>query len=99
MSLGLYESQAENQITRKIREPNMTDNSEDINGVLEREDFLYVLEIIGMKLISSYHNNLLTYHFGMNKTGELIAQKYYRSSLQANVKAYVKAYNVYLAFK
>lgn len=47
-------------------------------------------KIVGTKLISKYHDNLLTGHFGIHKTQKLIDQKYYLSTLRANVNLYIK---------
>lgn len=52
-----------------------------------------------MELISRHNNNLLAGHFGIKKTWELIAQKYYWPTLRAGVGTYVKGYNVCLALK
>ncbi len=38
-------------------------------------------------------------HFGIKKTQELIARKYYWPTLQGDVEAYVKGYDVCLASK
>ena len=54
---------------------------------------------IPTKLISRHHNNLLAGHFGIKKTHELLAQKYFRLTFCYNVKAYVKGCDVCLASK
>ena len=56
-------------------------------------------EIIRTKLISRHHNDLLASHFEINKTQELITQKYNWPTLRRNVKAYVTGCNIYLALK
>ena len=58
-----------------------------------------MLETIQIKLISCYYNNFLNGHFGIKKTYELLAQKYYCSTLCHNVKAYLKSFNICLALK
>ena len=56
-------------------------------------------ESIWMKLISRHHNNPLVVHFGIEKTCELLARKYYWPTLRHDVEAYVKGCNVCLALK
>ena len=60
---------------------------------------VYVLKIVRTELISRYHDNPLARHFGIKKTRELVAQKYYWLTLKANVKSYVKGYHICLALK
>ncbi len=52
-----------------------------------------------MELISRHDNDPLAGHFGIKKTRELIAQRYYCPTLKADVKSYVKRCNVCLALK
>ena len=54
-------------------------------------------KIVCFELISGYHNNPLAGYFGVNKTGELISQKYYWPSLKKDVKSYVRGCDVCLA--
>ena len=49
--------------------------------------------------MNRHHNNPLAGHFGVEKTRELIAQKYYWPTLCHDVKDYMKGCNVYLALK
>ncbi len=58
-----------------------------------------MLEIIRMKLISRHHNNTLVGHFGIKKTWELIARKYYWPTLRTDVEFYINGCNVCLASK
>ena len=51
---------------------------------------------IWIELIRCYHNNLLVGHFGIKKTCNLLAQKYYWPTFCHNVKAYIKGYNISL---
>ena len=50
-------------------------------------------------MISRQHNDPLARHFGINKTRELVGQKYYWLRLRKEVKSYVWGYDVYLASK
>lgn len=47
------------------------------NKVLHKKELLYILEIVKTELINRYHNDLLTRHFGIDKTRKLIAPKGY----------------------
>ena len=50
-------------------------------------------------MISQYHNNPLAGHFRIEKTRELVVQKYYWPTLKVNVETYVKGCNICLASK
>lgn len=67
--------------------------------MLYYQDLPYVLEIICSKLISHHHDDLLVRPFGIDKTQELIAKKYYWPSLRRDIEAYVKGFDVCLASK
>ena len=54
---------------------------------------------IWTKLISRHYDDPLAGHFGIKKTCELLAQKYFWPSLRHHVEAYVKGCDVYLALK
>ncbi len=56
-------------------------------------------EIVRTELISRHHDDLLAGHFGIDKTQELIAQKYYWPTLHRDVEAYVICCDVCLASK
>ena len=58
-----------------------------------------MLEIVKMELISRHHDNSLAGYFGIKKTWELVVRKYYWRTLKADVKSYVKRYNICLALK
>ena len=98
--LPLSELKAEDQLAGKIREQSLKNGWEkDADGVLHHQGLPYVPEVIKMEIISRHSNNPLTGHFGIDKTRELIARKYYWPSLQTDVEAYVKACDVCLASK
>ncbi len=67
--------------------------------MLYYQGFPYVPKIIRSELISRYHNNPLVGHFGIKKTQELIARKYYWPPLRQDVEAYVKGCDVCLTSK
>ncbi len=99
LRLRLSELQAEDQRAWEIRKQGLKNGWEDIKVVLHRESLLYLPEIIRTEIISRHHDDPLVGHFGIEKTRELVAQKYYWQSLRHNVEAYVKACNVCLASK
>ncbi len=67
--------------------------------MLHYQGLPYVPEVIRIELISRHHDDPLAGHFEIDKTRELIARKYYWSSLWTNIEAYVKACDVCLASK
>ncbi len=56
-------------------------------------------KIVRTKLISRHHDDPLAGHFGIDKTRELIAQKYYWPTLRRDVEAYIIGCDVCLASK
>ncbi len=72
---------------------------ENADGVLCHQGLLYVPKIVTIELISKYHDDLLASHFGIDKTRELIARKYYWLTLRKDVKAYAINCDVCLALK
>ena len=67
--------------------------------MLHHQGLPYIPEIIRTELINRHHNNPLAGHFGIEKTRELIAQKYYWPTLRRDVEDYVKGCDVCLASK
>ena len=67
--------------------------------MLHHQGLLYIPEIIRTELISRHHNDPLASHFGIEKTREFVAQKYFWLTLRRDVKNYVKGCNVCLASK
>ncbi len=59
----------------------------------------YVPKVICSDLINRHHDKPFTDHFGIPKTWELIATKYYKLMLQKDVEAYVKGCDMCLTFK
>ncbi len=99
LKLRLPEQQAEDQEARKIREQGLKEGWEEIEEVLPHQGLPYMSEIVRTKLISRHHNDPLAGHFGIDKTRELIAQKYYWPTLRRDVEAYVIGCDVCLASK
>ncbi len=99
MRMRLPELQDDDRKAMKLRSERLPEGWEDIEHVLHYQGLPYVLKIIRSKLISRHHNDLLAGHFGIEKTRELIARKYYWPTLRRDVEAYVKGCNVCLASK
>ncbi len=59
----------------------------------------YVPKVIRSELISRHHDDPLVGYFGIEKTRELIARKYYWPTLQRDVKAYIKGCDICLTSK
>ena len=98
MRLKLQELQEKNTEAQKIRSEKRQ-SWKEIDGVLHHKSLSYVPELIKTELISRHHDNQLAGHFGIEKTQELVAKKYYWETLRRNVKNYVKGYDVCLASK
>ncbi len=58
-----------------------------------------MLEIVKTKLISRHYDDLLANHFGINKTQQLIAQKYYLPTLRHDIETHITGCDVCLASK
>ncbi len=93
---GLQDDEKE---AMKLSSERLSEGWEDIERVLYYQGLPYVLKVICSELISRHHNNPLAGHFGIKKTRELIARKYYWSTLRRDVKAYVKGCNICLTSK
>ena len=98
MRLKLQKLQAEDEQARKTR-AEYSEGWDNINGVLHHQSLFYVPEIIRAELISRHHNDPLVGHFGIEKTRELIARKYYWPILHCDVKDYVRGCDICLALK
>ena len=99
MRLRLLDLQGDNNQARKLQAADLPQGWEDIEGVLQYGGLPYIPEIIWLELINWHHDDPLAGHFGIDKTQELIARKYYWPMLFRDIEAYVKGCNVCLAFK
>ena len=82
MRLRLSELQESDQEAQELKsKEQLPDGWEDIDRVLHHQELLFVPEVIRTKLISRHHNDPLAGHFGIDKTQNLIARKYYWPSL------------------
>ena len=100
MRLRLSKLQEKVEEKKRLRGfEDLLENWEDVEGVLQYRGLLYVPEIICSKVISCHHNDPLAGHFGIDKTRELVGQKYYWPCLRKNVKNYVRGCDVCLTSK
>ena len=100
MKIRLLKLQNDDKEAKKLRSEQVLPKSwKDLEQVLHYQGLPYVPKIIRLELISRHHDNPLIGHFGIKKTQELIARKYYWSMLRQDVEAYVKGCNVCLASK
>ena len=99
MNLRLLELQDNNKEAKVLRAGGLLEDWEEVEGVLQYRKLPYVPEIIRSEVISRHHNNLLVRHFGIDKTRELVCQKYYWPSQRRDVKSYVRRCDVCLASK
>ena len=89
MRLRLSDLQSNNNQVRKLWAADLPEEWKDIERVLQYGGLPYIPEIIWLKLISWHHNDPLAGYFGIDKTRELIAKKYYWPMLRQDIEAYV----------
>ncbi len=75
--MRLLKLQDNDKKVRKLRVEELLEGWEEIEEMLHYQSLLYIVKIIYFKLISRHHNDLLVGYFNIEKTQELIAQKYY----------------------
>ena len=76
MRPGLQELQETDSKAQELRQQK-ADGYEKIDEILHYQGLPFVPKVIQTELISRYHNDLLAGHFVIEKTGKLLAQKYY----------------------
>ncbi len=94
--MKLFKLQDNNKKRKKFRLEGLPEGSKDIKKVFHYQGLLYVSKVICSELISRQYDNSLIGYFGIEKTQELIAKKYYWPILQKDVEVYVKGYNMCL---
>ncbi len=99
MRIKLSELQDNNKNTKKLKLEGLSEGWKNIKEMLHYQGFPYILKVIYSELISRYQDNPLADHFGIEKTQELIARKCYWLTLQRDIEAYIKAYNICLTSK
>ena len=72
MRLQLPELQDENKEAKALRATGPPKDWEDVKGVLQYQKLPYIPEIIRSKVMSHYHDDLFTRHFGIAKTRKLV---------------------------
>ncbi len=97
--MRLPELQNDDKEAMKLRSEGLPEGWEDIEQVLHYQGLPYVPKVIRSELISRHHDDPLVGHFGIEKTRELIARKYYWPTLRQDVETYVKGCDVCLAAK
>ena len=90
---------AEDGQARKIRAKKLGRNWEDSDRILHHQALPYVPEIIKTELISRHHDDPPAGHFGIEKTQELVARKYYWETLHYDVEVYVRGCDICLTSK
>ena len=99
MRLRLVELQKSDNKAQKIRAEGLKNGYKEVDGILHHQGLSFIPEAIQTKLISWHHDNPLAGHFDINKTKELVGQKYYWLSFQRDIEAYVKGCDVCLTLK
>ena len=100
MKLRFSELQENNEEAKLLRgTAGLPEGWKDVKRVLQYQGLPYVSEIIRSEMISYHHNDLLAGHFGIDKTRELVGQKYYWPSLRRDVESYVLECDVCQALK
>ncbi len=99
MRMRLPELQDDDKKAMKLRSERLSEGWEDIEQVLHYQGLPYLPKVIRSELISRHHDNPLAGHFGIEKTCDLIAIKYYWLILRRDVEAYIKGCDVCLASK
>ena len=96
MRLRLQELQETDSEAQELRSK---EGYEEVEGVLHHQGLPFVPKAIWTELISRHYDDPLAGHFGIEKTRELLAQKYFWPSLRHDVKAYFKGCDICLASK
>ena len=96
MRLRLQELQKTDSEAQKLQSKK---DYKEVEGVLYHQGLLFMPKAIQTKLINRHHNDFLAGHFGIEKTCELLAWKYFWPSLRHDVEAYVNGCDVCLASK
>ena len=99
MNLRFPKLQDNNKKAKALKAGGLSEGWKEVEGVFQYRGLPYIPEIIHYKVISYYHNDLLAKHFGIDKTRELVGQKYYWPSLRRDVKSYIRGCDVCLASK
>ena len=100
MRLQLFELQENDEEAKLFRgSEDLPEGWKDVERVLQYYRLPYVPAIIRSEVLSCHYNDVLAEHFGIDKTRELVGQKYYWPSLRRNIESYIRRYNVCLVLK
>ena len=77
MKMRLPELQDDDKEAKTLRLKGLLEDWKNTEQILHYQGLPYVSKVICSELINKYHNNLFANHFGIKKTWELIARKYY----------------------
>ena len=77
IKMRLLEPQNDNKEAKKLRSEQLSESWDDIKQILHFKGLPYITKFICSELISRHHINFFTDHFGIEKTLDLIARKYY----------------------
>ena len=100
MRLRLFELQENDGETKLFRGvAGLPEGWKDVKGILQYQGLSYVPEIIRSEVISCHHDDPLAWHFGIDKTRELVGRKYYWQDLRRDVESYVRGCDVCLTSK
>ena len=99
MRLQLPKLQDDDEKVKILRASGLPEDWEDVERVFQYRELTYVPKIICSKVISYHHNHPLVGHFGIDKTGELVGQKYYWPNLRKDIKNYDRGCDICLTSK
>ena len=99
MRLQLAKLQELDDKTQKMRAKGLKNQYEEVDGVLHHQRLPFIPEAIQTELISQEHHDSLERHFSVNKTKDLISQKYYWLGFQKDIETYIKDCDVCLGLK
>ncbi len=66
--MRLPELQDDDKEAKKLRSEGLPEGWEDIKQMFHHQSLSYIPKVISSELISRYHDNPLTGHFGIEKT-------------------------------
>ncbi len=97
--MSLSELQDDDKEAMNLRSKGLPEGWEEIEQVRHYQSLSYVPKVIRPELRSRHHDDPLAGYFGIEKTCELIARKYYWPTLWQDVEAYVKGCDICLTSK
>ncbi len=97
--MRLPELQDDDKEAISLKLEGLLEDWKDIEQVFHCQGLLYFLKVICLDLLSRHYNDPLAGYFGIEKTCELIARKYYWPTLRRDVEAYVKECDICLTSK